>query len=45
MTTALTLTGTAQPSRSGRDRLDFVSSAEPSPTGAFYTHLVWKRAN
>ena len=29
----------------GRDRLDFVSSAETSPTGAFYTHLVWKRLN
>jgi len=29
----------------GGDRLDFVSSAETSPTGAFYTHLVWKRIN
>jgi len=25
--------------------LDFISSAETSPTGAFYTHLVWKRVN
>lgn len=27
------------------DRLDFHSSAEASPTGAFYAHLVWKRAD
>ena len=26
------------------DRMHFVSSAEGSPTGAFYSHLVWKRA-
>ena len=28
-----------------QDRLDFVSSTETSPTGAFYTHMVWKRRN
>jgi hypothetical protein len=26
------------------DRLHFRSGAEPSPTGAFHAHLVWKRA-
>lgn len=26
------------------ERMHFVSSAEGSPTGAFYSHLVWKRA-
>ena len=26
------------------DRLHFRSAAEPSPTGAFQAHLVWKRA-
>jgi len=29
----------------GPDRLDFVTSGETSPTGAFYTHLAFKRAN
>jgi len=27
------------------DTLDFISSVETSPTGAFYTHFVWKRLN
>ena len=27
------------------NRLEFVSSAETSPSGSFYSHLVWKRVN